>query len=173
MNNFWVNLKGFKLLVVNWPQIITNHYNAFCNSLQRFDFKGTLGPEGMLASDWLLPCVITFSCSKNWHFWSLLWGSSLLFWFWWREFQNSENLTTNLKNVSFLSKKKWQTHLFKNWRGFCTKLDTWHQPIRSKHSFRSKGPLEIEPLKRVTKSIIVLHPWSRSETELELLLNRS
>ena len=32
-------------------------YNAFCNSLQRFDFKGTLGPEGMLASDWLLPCV--------------------------------------------------------------------------------------------------------------------
>ena len=97
---------------------------------------------------------VTFSCSKNWHFWSLLWGSSLLFWFWWREFQNSENLTTNLKNVSFLSKKKWQTHLFKNWRGFCTKLDTWQQPIRSKHSFRSKGPLEIEPLKRVTKSII-------------------
>ena len=32
-------------------------YNAFCNSLQRFDFKGTLGPEGMLASDWLLSCV--------------------------------------------------------------------------------------------------------------------
>ena len=34
-----------------------NSYNAFCNSLQRFDFKGTLGPEGMLASDWLLSCV--------------------------------------------------------------------------------------------------------------------
>ena len=33
------------------------YYNAFRNSLQRFDFKGTLGPEGMLASDWLLSCV--------------------------------------------------------------------------------------------------------------------
>ena len=29
-------------------------YNAFGNSLQRFDFERTLGPEGMLASGWLL-----------------------------------------------------------------------------------------------------------------------
>ena len=43
----WFRMSGYQL----------STYNAFCNSLQRFDFKGTLGPEGMLASDWLLPCV--------------------------------------------------------------------------------------------------------------------
>ena len=36
-------------------------YNAFGNSLQRFDFKESLGPEGMLASDWVLPCVKFFA----------------------------------------------------------------------------------------------------------------
>ena len=52
-------------------------YNAFGNSLQRFDFKGTLGPEGMLASDWLMSCVKFCakppSVSKRWvcHFFSL------------------------------------------------------------------------------------------------------
>ena len=33
------------------------YYNAFCNSHQRFDFKGTIEPEIMLSSDWLLSCV--------------------------------------------------------------------------------------------------------------------
>ena len=47
-----VLLGRFKILLGWWIG-----GNAFCNSLQRFDFKGTLGPEGMLASDWLLSCV--------------------------------------------------------------------------------------------------------------------
>ena len=44
-------------MLSKWHNFSDEHYNAFGNSLQRFDFKGTLGPEGMLASDWLLPCV--------------------------------------------------------------------------------------------------------------------
>ena len=52
-------------------------YNAFRNSLKRSFFKGTLGPEGMIASDWLLSCVKfcakNHSVSKRWvcHYFSL------------------------------------------------------------------------------------------------------
>ena len=60
-----------------------------------------------------------------------------------------------LRKCQFFEQKKVTNPPLWNWRGFCTKLDTRQQPIRSKHTFRSKGPLEIKPLKRVTKSIIV------------------
>ena len=57
--------------------VVKADYNALSNSLQRFNFNGTLGPEGMLAPNWLLSCVKFCakppSVSKRWvcHFFSL------------------------------------------------------------------------------------------------------
>ena len=154
--------KNSKILLNEAP------YNAFRNSLQRFDFKGTLGPEGMLASDWLLSCVKFCakppSVSKRWvcHFFLLkkLTFSKFVVGFY--EFWNSlhknhnksEETHNKLQKCQFSEWKKVTNPPLWNWRGFCTKLNTRQQPIRSKHTFRSKGPLEIKPLKRVTKSII-------------------
>ena len=137
-------------------------------TLQRFHFEGTLGTKGMLASDWLLPCVKfcaeSTSFSKRWvcHFFFLRKLTFLRFLEGLSEFQNSRHRSHNkseethnkLQKCQFSEWKKVTNPLLWKRSGFCTKLDTRPQPIRSKCTFKSKGPLKIKPFKRVMKSII-------------------